>query len=74
MVYSFWWKQTRIEVALMSTRKPNRINQHEPLRVPQGWNDQSKALVMQIDRLMDDIYNRLGKLEEAVARLAEHDQ
>lgn len=58
----------------MSTRKPNRVNQHEPLRVPQGWNDQSRALVMQIDRLLDDVYTKLGKIQQLAEALPTADQ
>lgn len=42
---------------------------HEPLRVPDGWKGQDRALVIQLDRLMDDIYNRLGKLMETQTEL-----
>ena len=42
-------------------RKALNILQHEPLRVPAGWKDQDRALVIQIDRILDDVYKRLGK-------------
>lgn len=42
---------------------------HEPLRVPENWKGQDRALVIQLDRLMDDIYNRLGKLMETQTEL-----
>lgn len=35
--------------------------QHEVLRVPNGWTEQDKALVMQLERIHDDLYNRLTK-------------
>lgn len=54
-------------------QKTNR--QHEPLRVPEWWKGQDRTLVVQIDRILDDIYNRLGdiesKLKELDARVTE---
>lgn len=41
----------------MDNRKVSR--QHETLRVPQGWGGQDKALVIQLERIMDDIYNQI---------------
>lgn len=38
------------------------IQQHQPLRVPQGWNQQEKMLVLQLDETFDDIYKRFGRL------------
>jgi hypothetical protein len=39
-----------------------RMNrQHEVLRVPNGWTEQDKALIMQLERIHDDLYNRLTK-------------
>jgi len=43
----------------MDNRKVSR--QHEPLRVPQGWKGQDKALVIQLERVVDDIYNLVMK-------------
>lgn len=37
----------------------------EPLRVPEKWQGQDRAFVIQLERLMDDIYIRLGKMLEA---------
>lgn len=34
------------------------MRQHERLRVPQGWEEQDKALIIQLNRLLDDIYVR----------------
>ena len=56
------------------------IKQHEPLRVPQGWKDQDRALVIQIEHILDDIYKRFGqltwedlgkKLQERITDIAE---
>ena len=38
------------------------IKKHEAIRVPQGWKDQDRALVIQIERILDDIYKRFGRL------------
>lgn len=40
----------------------NTIQQHQPLRVPQGWDKQEKALIVQLDEIFDDIYRRFGRL------------
>ena len=47
--------------------------QHEPLRVPDTWRDQSRAFVVQLERLLDDIYIKLEKLENRIAALEEQD-
>lgn len=43
--------------------------QHQPLRTPNGWSQQEKSLVNQIDLLFDDIYRMIGKLEERLKAL-----
>ena len=30
----------------------------EPLRIPQAWKDQARAFVIQLERVLDDVYNR----------------
>ena len=47
------------------------IKQHEPLRVPDRWKDQERSFVLQIDRILDNIYAILGTLEEKVKALEE---
>lgn len=32
------------------------IRKHEPLRVPHGWEGQARALVVQLERILSDIY------------------
>ncbi len=49
----------------MDVTRP-KTYQHETLRVPRGWTDQDKALVIQIDHILDDIYKKLGQLKEAI--------
>ena len=45
------------------------IMQHQPLRTPQGWTGQNAALVMQIDRLFDDVYKQITLLKEKIDEL-----
>lgn len=40
-----------------------KIRQHEPLRVPAGWNGQDKSLVIQIERVLTDLYRLFGILD-----------
>lgn len=42
--------------------KYSTIQQHQPLRVPVGWDKQEKAFVLQLDEIFDDIYRRFGRL------------
>ena len=41
------------------------IEQHEPLRVPAGWKDQDRGLVVQLERILDDIYRHFRKVKKA---------
>lgn len=33
--------------------------QHEPLRIPENWRGQDRSFVMQLERLLDDIYGHM---------------
>lgn len=44
------------------------IPQHEPLRVPQGWTEQARAFVIQLERIIDRIYAYVS------GGLAKHDE
>lgn len=57
----------------MSDNKRVTVRQHEPVRVPAGWNGQSRDLVIQINRILDDIYKRIGLLEQRVKALEEQE-
>lgn len=35
------------------------IRKHEPLRVPQGWEGQARALVVQLERILNDVYGHM---------------
>ena len=41
----------------------NKIPQHEPLRVPQRWGPEERAFVMQLERIIIDIYKHFLPLE-----------
>lgn len=43
-------------------RKAPNLHQHESLRIPADWKAQDRAFAMQIERIFDDIYNRLGNI------------
>ena len=42
---------------------------HEPLRVPENWKGQDRAFVIQLERTMEDLYNRLGRIMETQTEL-----
>jgi hypothetical protein len=42
--------------------KYSTIQQHQPLRVPESFDRQGKALIVQLDEIFDDIYRRFGRL------------
>ena len=45
------------------------VKQHEPLRVPAGWTWQSRDFVIQLERIIDDIYIQLGQIEQRLKTL-----
>lgn len=47
------------------------MKQHQPLRTPNGWKEQEVSLVIQIDRLLDDVYKMLGNTEKKLKELEE---
>lgn len=42
------------------------IKQHEPLRVPQGWREQERGLVIQLNRILDEVYGLLGTIQQKI--------
>ena len=64
----------------MSTTQYKTTRGHEPLRVPAGWKDQDRALIIQLERILDDIYKHFQKLrksdlsQDLLDLLAEYDQ
>ena len=49
------------------------IRQHEALRVPQGWNGQDRAFVIQLERVLTDIYRLFGDSEKAMVTDVSYD-
>lgn len=45
------------------------VLQHEPLRIPQKWDGEARALVIQLERVLDDAYVRIGDLTKRVKEL-----
>lgn len=43
--------------------------QHEPLRVPENWKNQDRTFVVQLERLLDELYGRIEKLENRISAL-----
>ena len=43
---------------------------HERLRVPEGWQGQARAMIQQLERIHDDIYNNLETLKKEIEALA----
>ena len=43
--------------------------QHPPLRKPKNWKDEEAALIVQLERLLDDIYRQLGQIKERLKEL-----
>ena len=42
---------------------------HVPVRIPEGWNGQSKSMVIQVNDLIDDLYRRVNNLQKEVEKL-----
>lgn len=45
------------------------VLRHEPLRVPGKWDGEARALVIQLERVLDDAYARIGDLTKRVKEL-----
>ena len=43
-------------------RKAISRKQHEALRVPSGWSEQDRALVIQLERILDNLYSKFGRI------------
>lgn len=42
---------------------------HDPVRVPDGSREQTKAMVIQINNLFDDLYRRINRLMKELDEL-----
>ena len=38
------------------------VQQHQPIRDPNGWNENDRTLVIQLEEVLDDIYRHFGRL------------
>lgn len=47
--------------------------QHEPIYPPHTWNDEERRFVYSIERLLDEIYQKIGALTERIKALEEED-
>lgn len=47
----------------------NAKYQHEPVIAPHNWSDEERRLVYSIDRLFDEVYQKIGALTERVKAL-----
>lgn len=46
---------------MSNTRKVRIVRQHEPLRVPQHWNAEDRAFVIQLNGQLDEVFAKLGE-------------
>lgn len=42
--------------------KYTTIQQHEPIRIPSGWNEQERRLIAQLEEIFDDLYRRFNRI------------
>ena len=56
---------------MSEARKARPVKQREPLRVPQHWNAEDRSFVIQLNGQLDEIFAKLGKLEQRVKTLEE---
>ena len=49
----------------------NSKDQHQPLRIPQNWDQQERMLIVQLEHLLNEIYRKLGDLDRRVKALEE---
>lgn len=43
--------------------KYTTIQQHEPLRAPEGWGTQERRFIAQLEEILDDLYRRFNRLK-----------
>lgn len=43
----------------------NNRYQYQPLITPRGWTDEEKRFVQRLSDILDDLYLKVGKLDEA---------
>ena len=40
---------------------------HVPIRIPEGWRDQNRAMVIQINSLFDELYSQVADLRKELS-------
>lgn len=45
------------------------VKQHEPIRVPRGWTEQERGLVIQLNRILDEVYALIGTIQQKIEEL-----
>lgn len=58
----------------MADDKTSFVRKPEHLRVPQGWTAQDKALVIQLERILNDIYRLYGNSEKVTVTDVSYDE
>jgi len=56
----------------MGSQKYNATRYNEPLRIPSNWKDQDRTLVIQLERILDDIYRKSKKAENISNEIIEN--
>lgn len=51
----------------------SKTRQHQPIRVPNGWKDQDRALVIQLERLFDELYALTSNHEDLMVTAIAYD-
>ena len=54
-------------------RNNKTVRQREPLRIPVRWTDQERAFVIQLERILDELYGILSKLDERIRTLEDEE-
>ena len=47
---------------------------HVPVRVPSNWAGEARAMVIQLNGVIDDLYIRIGKLQKQLEELQQGDE
>lgn len=50
-------------------RKPQNIYQYEPLVTPTQWTGDERLLVLRLTQIVDDLYAKIGRLQDRVKKL-----
>lgn len=53
----------------MEKRKPQKVYQHEPLVTPFRWTGDERQFAIRLGHLLDDLYQKIGTLEQRIKEL-----